>query len=79
MERLKNLKSKDVRTAHSFIRVLNLLGISEEDLLLLKEIKNLKQEIENLSNQLYSLQVGLGLTVRNETFNTQEGEHLLDE
>lgn len=57
MERLKNLKRRDIKIANSLARVLNLLDLTEDDLLLLKDIQKLKEENELLNERIEALEI----------------------
>lgn len=59
MERLKSLKHRDIKMANSLARVLNLLDLTEDDLLLLKDIKKLKEENEDLKERIAGLELEL--------------------
>ncbi len=84
MGRLTSLKRRDIKMANSLGRVLALLNLKEDDLLLLKEIKSLKEENQKLRNDLDICKGRLDyiLQRRNETvdyLSPQDGEHLNDE
>lgn len=53
---INDLKHSDIRMAKSLSRVLKILDLTEEDLLLLKDIKKLKQDNEALESRIAILE-----------------------
>ena len=80
---IKDLKHSDIRIAKSLSRVLKILDLTEDDLLLLKDIKKLEEEnadlrarIDVLENQLENMSK-IKLTQEMKEFLAQtEGETL---
>lgn len=84
MGRLTSLTKEDIKMANSLGRVLALLELNEDDLLLLKEIKSLKEENKELKKEVDICKQRLEyiLQRRNEAvdyLSPQDGEHLNDE
>ena len=80
---IKDLKHSDIRIAKSLSRVLKILDLTEDDLLLLKDIKKLEEEnadlrarIDVLENQIENMSK-IKLTQEMKEFLAQtEGETL---
>lgn len=80
---IKELKHRDIRIAKSLSRVLKILDLTEDDLLLLKDIKKLEEEnadlrarIDVLENQIENMSK-IKLTQEMKEFLAQtEGETL---
>ena len=80
---IKDLKHRDIRIAKSLSRVLKILDLTEDDLLLLKDIKKLEEEnadlrarIDVLENQIENMSK-IKLTQEMKEFLAQtEGETL---
>lgn len=80
---IKDLKHSDIRIAKSLSRVLKILDLTEDDLLLLKDIKKLEEEnadlrarIDVLENQIENMNK-IKLTQEMKEFLAQtEGETL---
>lgn len=56
---IKDLKHSDIRIAKSLSRVLKILDLTEDDLLLLKDIKKLEEENTDLRARINMLETQL--------------------
>lgn len=58
-QKIRDIKGRDIRDAKRIMAVLRLLGLDEDDLLLLKEIPAMRAEIDSLKESNESLRKAL--------------------
>ena len=84
MGRLTSLKKEDIKMANALGRVLALLGLDEDDLLLLKKIEPLQEENKELKKEVDICKQRLEYILQRRSdavdyLSPQDGEHLNDE
>lgn len=76
---ISKLERKDIRLAKSLSRILSLYDLNDEDLRLLKDVKDLKKRVNMLENENKVLKDTLNNIAHYKTmYETGVGEHLND-